>query len=86
MGKPVCGLLKTWHNVKTCEKLDCQSPFFPFFQVVRMLIAIVVTYVICWGPLLIFNVLQAFGYIGDFLLGFEKHTKTAISLMAYFNR
>ena len=41
---------------------------------------------LCWAPLLIFNVLQAFGYIDDFLMGTVKHLKTAFSLMAYFNR
>jgi hypothetical protein len=51
-----------------------------------MLISIVVTFVICWGPLLIFNVLQAFGYIGNYLLGTEKHVKSIFSLLAYFNR
>lgn len=54
-------------------------------QVVRMLIAIVITYVVCWGPLLIFNVLQSFEYVGNYLMGFEKHAKTVFSLMAYFN-
>ena len=54
-----------------------------------MLISIVLTFVICWGPLLIFNVLQAFGVIGDtygYLLGIEKHLKSIFSLLAYFNR
>ena len=60
-----------------------------FIKVVRMLISIVLTFVICWGPLLIFNVLQAFGVIGDtygYLLGIEKHLKSIFSLLAYFNR
>ena len=57
-----------------------------FFQVVRMLISIVLVYIICWGPLLTFNLLQSFGYINTFLLGTEKYLKTAFSLMAYFNR
>ena len=51
-----------------------------------MLIFVVLLYVVCWGPLLIFNVLQSFGHIGNYLLGVEKHLKTAFSLMAYFNR
>ena len=51
-----------------------------------MLISIVVTYLLCWGPLLTFNVLQSFGFINSYLLGTEKHVKTVFSLMAYFNR
>lgn len=51
-----------------------------------MLISIVFTYIICWTPLLTFNVLQAFGYIDDQLMGGAKHCKTIFSLMAYFNR
>ena len=56
------------------------------FQVVRMLISIVITFVICWGPLLIFNVLQSFEIVGNFLIGMEKHLKSIFSLLAYFNR
>jgi hypothetical protein len=51
-----------------------------------MLISIVVMFIVCWGPLLTFNVLQSFGYVGKYLLGTEKYLKTAFSLMAYFNR
>merc|ERR1719391_1435453 len=57
-------------------------------QIVRMLIFIVVLFVVCWGPLLAFNVLQSFGLLGTqgLLFGTEKHLKTTFSLMAYFNR
>ena len=51
-----------------------------------MLISIVITFVICWGPLLIFNVLQSFEIVGNFLIGMEKHLKSIFSLLAYFNR
>ena len=51
-----------------------------------MLISIVLTYIVCWSPLLVFNVLQSFGYINAFLLGGAKHAKTVFSLLAYFNR
>ena len=53
-----------------------------------MLIFIVVLFVVCWGPLLAFNVLQSFGLLGTqgLLFGTEKHLKTTFSLMAYFNR
>merc|ERR1712029_245407 len=58
-----------------------------FFQIVRMLILIVVLFVGCWGPLLVFNVLQSLDLVGNYgvLIGTEKHIKTTFSLMAYFN-
>jgi hypothetical protein len=51
-----------------------------------MLISIVILFVVCWAPLLIFNVLQAFGIVDNFLIGSVKYVKTTLSLMAYFNR
>ena len=51
-----------------------------------MLIFIVILFVACWAPLLIFNVLQSFGIIDTYLIGAVKYVKTALSLMAYFNR
>ena len=51
-----------------------------------MLIFIVILFIACWAPLLIFNVLQSFGIIDTYLIGAAKYVKTALSLMAYFNR
>jgi len=51
-----------------------------------MLISIVVVYILCWSPLLCFNVAQAFGAIPATLMGVYKHLKTIFSLLAYFNR
>ena len=60
-----------------------------------MLISIVFLYVICWAPLLMFNVLHSFAntipqkswwHIPEQLHNEHKHLKTAFSLMAYFNR
>ena len=58
----------------------------PSFQVIRMLVAIVVVFVLCWTPLLVVNVLQAFGVINLQIRGAAKHCKTAFSLLAYLNR
>ena len=58
----------------------------PVSQIVRMLIGVVTVYIVCWAPLLTFNLLQSFGVIDEFLLGTTKHLKTVFSLMAYFNR
>ena len=51
-----------------------------------MLVAVVVIYVICWGPMLIDNVLQAYGILPFLRTGSLKYMGTAFHLMAYFNR
>ncbi|XP_068084404.1 pyroglutamylated RF-amide peptide receptor-like [Anabrus simplex] len=54
-------------------------------QVIKMLVAVVVLFVICWAPLLIYNVLKAYGVIPSNAPGPVKHVGTAFHLMAYFN-
>ena len=53
-----------------------------------MLFVIIVVFVLCWLPFLLFNVLQAFGVVELQLQKNPnaKHTKTAFTLMAYLNR
>ena len=54
-----------------------------------MLLIIVFMYIFCWGPLLVFNVLQAFDVVGDtygYVMDGHKHAKTVFSLLAYLNR
>lgn len=55
-------------------------------QVVKMLVAVVVLFVICWGPILVDNMLTAYGYMPHEKAGTYKHLNTAFQLMAYFNR
>lgn len=55
-------------------------------QVVKMLVAVVVLFVICWGPILVDNMLTAYGYLPHVKAGTYKHLNTAFQLMAYFNR
>ena len=61
---------------------------FSYLQVIRMLFVIIVVFVLCWLPFLLFNVLQAFGVVELQLQKNPnaKHTKTAFTLMAYLNR
>ncbi|XP_014469814.1 PREDICTED: pyroglutamylated RFamide peptide receptor-like isoform X4 [Dinoponera quadriceps] len=54
-------------------------------QVVKMLVAVVLLFVLCWGPILIDNVLTAYGYLPRIKIGIQKHLHTAFQLMAYFN-
>ena len=54
-----------------------------------MLILIMLVFFICWAPILIFNLLAAFGLLGPDNMGtgdITKHIKTVFSLMAYLNR
>ncbi|KAF6202756.1 hypothetical protein GE061_003158 [Apolygus lucorum] len=50
-----------------------------------MLVAVVIIFVICWGPLLILNVLMAFDVVSTLQPGPVKYCKTIFHLMAYFN-
>lgn len=50
-----------------------------------MLIIVVVLFALCWGPILINNVLVAFGILNDIHMGFLKPMRTAFSLMSYAN-
>nr|CAD7432008.1 unnamed protein product [Timema monikensis] len=55
-------------------------------QVIKMLVLVVVLFVICWGPMLIDNLLTAYDVLPK--LRTEpplKHMATAFHLMAYFN-
>ncbi|XP_053599069.1 QRFP-like peptide receptor [Microplitis demolitor] len=54
-------------------------------QVVKMLVAVVVLFAICWSPLLIDNVLTAYDILPRIKHGSIKHMNTAFQLMAYFN-
>jgi hypothetical protein len=55
-------------------------------QVVKMLIAVVALFVLCWAPVLIDNVLTAYGALPYIRTANLKHMATAFHLMAYFNR
>ena len=55
-------------------------------QVVPMLLVVVLVFIICWTPLLVFEVLQSFDVIPNQLFDHHKHIKTVFSLLAYFNR
>merc|ERR1712227_796374 len=54
-------------------------------KILPMLIMVVLIFIICWTPLLMFNILQSFQMIPTQLFGFLKHLKTTFSLLAYSN-
>lgn len=51
-----------------------------------MLVAVVVLFAICWSPMLIDNVLTAYGIFPKQKHSHYKHMNTAFQLMAYLNR
>ncbi|KAK7014478.1 hypothetical protein SK128_016335, partial [Halocaridina rubra] len=53
-------------------------------QVISMLVVVVVLFVICWGPILIVNVLKAFGTLSLYSPT-TKHLATAADLLSYCN-
>lgn len=55
-------------------------------QVIYMLVSIVFLFAICWGPLLINDVLSAYGVFKTFKVGLERYLYTTFTLMAYMNR
>ncbi|KAK7495896.1 hypothetical protein BaRGS_00012886, partial [Batillaria attramentaria] len=54
-------------------------------QVVGMLVMVVLLFTICWGPVLINNVLTAWGHLHQFHYGFLKPMRQAFFLLSYFN-
>lgn len=54
-------------------------------QVVSMLVVVVVLFVLCWSPILVLNVLKAYGVLPAFSQTI-KHVATAADLLSYCNR
>lgn len=50
-----------------------------------MLVAVVILFIICWSPILIINVLTAFGMIQHLNYGYLKPLRTAAHLLSYLN-
>ncbi|CAH1103549.1 unnamed protein product [Psylliodes chrysocephalus] len=54
-------------------------------QVICMLVTVVVLFAVCWTPMLVDNVLTAYGILPYMKFGTLKYMSNAFSLMAYFN-
>ncbi|KAK3089789.1 hypothetical protein FSP39_006549 [Pinctada imbricata] len=54
-------------------------------QIILMLVTIVSLFAICWGPILINNVLVAFGVLDNLNTGYLKPMRMAFHLMSYAN-
>ncbi|EEC15204.1 G protein-coupled receptor, putative, partial [Ixodes scapularis] len=55
------------------------------FFVIKMLILVVALFVICWAPILILNVLTAFGGVKTLNYSYLKPLRTTFHLMSYLN-
>ncbi|XP_045027343.1 pyroglutamylated RF-amide peptide receptor isoform X2 [Daphnia magna] len=54
-------------------------------QVVKMLVAVVILFAVCWSPYLIDNVLTSFAFLPNTRTGPMKHMKMAFHLLSYIN-
>ncbi|KAL8590362.1 hypothetical protein ACOMHN_011576 [Nucella lapillus] len=54
-------------------------------QVIKMLVAVIAIFVLCWAPILISNVLTAFQVLHHLNYGYLKPLRQAFYLMAYAN-
>ncbi|XP_033607416.1 pyroglutamylated RF-amide peptide receptor [Cryptotermes secundus] len=55
-------------------------------QVIKMLVAVVALFVLCWAPLLILNVLYAYGVVSKYSNDVEiKNVQSGFTVMAYSN-
>ncbi|XP_059149400.1 cholecystokinin receptor-like, partial [Physella acuta] len=54
-------------------------------QVIKMLVAVIVVFIVCWAPILISNALTAFGYLHPLNYGYLKPMRQAFYVLAYCN-
>ncbi|XP_067679867.1 galanin receptor type 1-like [Haliotis asinina] len=54
-------------------------------KVIQMLIVVVVLFIICWGPILINNLLVSTGVLPELHIGYLKPMRQAFFLMSYMN-
>ncbi|XP_071169030.1 QRFP-like peptide receptor [Mytilus edulis] len=54
-------------------------------QVMKMLIAVVVLFILCWGPIMTNNLLVSFNLIDNLNVGDLKRPRQAMYVMSYFN-
>lgn len=71
---------------KKIKAKNCKEDTKMVKQVICMLVAVVVLFILCWTPLLIDNVLTAYDVLPRKRMGFYKYMLTIFHLMAYFNR
>lgn len=50
-----------------------------------MLVAVIVLFAACWGPIMVNNLLVSFGVLEQLSLGYLKPMRQAFWLMSYFN-
>ena len=71
--------------VLTLRTLLSPDSICPFLQVVKMLFAIVMLFILCWGPIMTNNLLVAFNVLDYLHMGSLKHIRQALLVLSYFN-
>ncbi|XP_052268675.1 cholecystokinin receptor type A-like [Dreissena polymorpha] len=54
-------------------------------QVIKMLVAIVLIYLVCWGPITTNNMLVSFGLVDDLHTGFLRPMRITFFILSYIN-
>ncbi|XP_028134502.1 QRFP-like peptide receptor [Diabrotica virgifera virgifera] len=78
-------LIETLHMNSVKRAKNARDDTTMVKQVICMLVTVVVLFAICWTPMLIDNVLTAYGVLPFMKFGTLKYMSNAFSLMAYFN-
>ncbi|KAH9489295.1 hypothetical protein Btru_057032 [Bulinus truncatus] len=72
-------------SARTERKKDAGEDNKTTKQLVIMLVTVVVLFAICWGPILISNVLTAFGHLQQLNYHYLKPMRMTFNLLSYFN-
>ena len=54
-------------------------------QVIKMLVAIILLFALCWGPFLIDNTLVSFDLVNRYHYGYLKPLRQSFAIMTYAN-
>ena len=77
--------MKMWVSMTITLAMTMAMILMTVLQVVKMLVVVVVLFAICWGPVLINNVLVAVGVLDHLHYGYLKPVRQAMYLMSYLN-
>ncbi|KDR10933.1 Cholecystokinin receptor [Zootermopsis nevadensis] len=73
-------------SIKKANAIRSEEEHNTVKQVIKMLVAVVVLFVLCWAPLLILNVLYAYEILSKYSNdGDNKNIQSAFTVMAYSN-
>ncbi|XP_052271529.1 cholecystokinin receptor type A-like [Dreissena polymorpha] len=59
--------------------------FLAILVIIKMLVAIVLIYLVCWGPITTNNMLVSFGFVDDLHTGFLRPMRITFFILSYIN-